>query len=55
MSVFVLDKHGQAMAASLLIAQKVREYFKDIEHREEFEDWYKQRYNKVYMWGRITV
>ena len=34
MSVFVPEKQAQASALSLLVAQRVREYFKDEAHRE---------------------
>lgn len=55
MSVFVPEKQAQARAASLLIAQKVRDYFKDADHRTEFEIWYEQRYGKKYTWRKVTV
>lgn len=44
MSVFVPEKQAQARAASLLVAQKVRDYFKDADHRREFEQWYLEKY-----------
>lgn len=54
MSVFVPEKQAQARAASLLIAQRVRDYFKDAAHRAEFEIWYEQRYGKKYTWKKVT-
>lgn len=54
MSVFVPEKQAQARAASLLVAQKVRDYFKDAEHRAEFERWYLEKYGKLYVWKRIS-
>lgn len=39
MSAFVPEKQAQAKAASLLLAQRVRDYFKDEEHRRDFEVW----------------
>ena len=54
MSVFVPEKQAQARAASLLIAQQVRDYFKDAAHRAEFETWYEQRYGKKYIWKKVT-
>lgn len=55
MSVFVPEKQAQARAASLLLAQRVREYFKDEDHRREFEDWYRQKYGKEYTWKKVTA
>lgn len=55
MSAFTPEKVPQAMAASLLVAQKVREYFKDEEHRQEFERWYGLRYGKKYEWKKVRV
>ena len=54
MSVFVAEKQPQAKAASLLLAQRVRDYFKDSVHREEFEQWYLQKYGKKYVWKKVT-
>lgn len=53
-SVFVPEKQAQARAASLLLAQRVRDYFKDSSHRAEFEDWYRQRHGKEYAWKKVT-
>lgn len=50
MSVFVPEKQAQASALSLLVAQRVREYFKDEAHRAEFEKWYEQKYGTPYQW-----
>ncbi len=55
MSVFVPEKQAQASALSLLVAQRVREYFKDEAHRAEFEKWYEQRYGKKYIWKKVTL
>lgn len=33
-----------------LLAERVKAYFQDPEHRKEFEDWYKQKYGKDYEW-----
>lgn len=54
MSVFIPEVQAQAKAASLLLLQKVREYFKDETHRHEFEDWYEQRHGEKYTWKRVT-
>lgn len=48
MSVFVPEVQAQARAASLLLAQRVREYFTDEGHRKAFEIWYEQKYGKKY-------
>lgn len=53
MSVFVPEKQAQAKAASLLLAQIVREHFKDEEHRREFEIWFEKRCGKSYEWKSI--
>lgn len=53
-SVFVPEKQAQARAASLLLVQRVRDYFKDSSHRAEFEDWYRRRYGKEYAWKKVT-
>lgn len=52
-SVFTPEVQGQARALSLLIAQKVREYFKDPEHREKFERWYLEKYGEPYVWKPV--
>ena len=53
MSVFVPEKQAQSKAASLLIAQRVRDYFKIEAHRTEFEIWYEQRYGAPYQWKKV--
>lgn len=55
MSVFVPEKQTQARAVSLLLAQRVREFFMDEQHRREFETWYEERYGKKYEWKRVTA
>lgn len=54
MSVFVPEVQAQARAASLLLVQRVREYFTDEGHRKVFEDWYRQRTGKEYTWKKVT-
>lgn len=54
MSEFVPEKQAQAKALSLLIARNVREFFKDEQHRAEFEQWYERRYGKKYVWRSIS-
>jgi hypothetical protein len=55
MSAFVAEKQGQAKAASLLLAQRVRNFFKEEENRREFEVWYENRYGKKYEWKKVTA
>ena len=53
-SAFVPEVQGQAKALSLLIAQSVREYFKEEENRKKFEQWYEQRYGSQYVWKTVS-
>lgn len=55
MSAFVAEKQGQAKAASLLLSQRVRNFFKDEGNRREFEVWYENRYGKKYEWKKVTA
>lgn len=55
MSAFVPEKQAQAKAASLLIAQRVRDYFKIDAHRAEFENWYECRYGNPYKWKKVSL
>lgn len=52
-SVFVPEKQAQARAVSLLLAQKVRDYFKDEQNREKFEIWYESKNGKPYEWKKV--
>ena len=54
MSVFVPEVQAQAKAASLLLLQNVREYFKDPVHRAGFEAWYKEQTGEDYVWKKVT-
>ena len=51
-SHFVPEKQPQLQAFALTLAEKVREYFKDAEHRKQFEAWYMKEYGKAYKWER---
>ena len=33
------------------LAREVREYFRDPEHRKQFEVWYMERYGEPYNWN----
>ena len=50
---FTPEVRGQAKAVSSLLARSVREYFKDENHRKEFELWYERRYGKPYEWKPV--
>lgn len=52
-SVFTPEVQGQEKALALLLAQEVREYFKDPEHRKEFERWYLEKYGLPYEWKPV--
>lgn len=53
-SVFTQEVQGQEKALALLLAQEVREYFKDPEHRKEFEQWYLKKYGLPYEWKPVS-
>ena len=53
--VFIPEKETQAKAFGMTLAEKVREYFKDAEHRKEFETWYEKKYGKKYQWKKVKV
>ena len=36
-----------------ILHKKVEDYFRDEEHRRQFEEWYKQKYGKSYIWRQI--
>ena len=50
MSVFVPEVEGQAKAFASLLVRSVREFFRDEQHRREFEDWYMKKHGKPYLW-----
>ena len=52
-SIIIPEKQAQLRAMGKTIAEKVREYFKDPEHRQQYEAWYLKRYGKPYVWKRI--
>ena len=53
MSAFVPEKQPQAQALSLLLAQRVREYFKCPKHRAEFEAWFLKKNGYPYEWKKV--
>ena len=55
MSALAPEKEAQARAACLLLAQRVRCFFTDEEHRRQFEAWYEKRYGKKYIWKEMIV
>lgn len=48
MSEFINEGQRNAVAASL--AEMVHKYFQNPEHRQEFGEWYKEKYGKEYDW-----
>ena len=53
MSAFVPEVEGQAKAFASLLARSVREYFRNEQHRKEFEDWYMKKYGRPYVWKPV--
>ena len=52
MSAFVPEKQAQAAVLGHFLAQTVTEYFKNKEHRLEFEKWHMRKYGYAYEWKR---
>lgn len=50
MSAFVPEVEGQEKAFASLHASSVYEFFRDKQHRKEFEEWYLKKYGKPYVW-----
>ena len=46
---------GQAKAFASLLARSVREFFRDEQHRKEFEEWYLKKYGKPYVWESVSL
>lgn len=55
MSAFVPEVEGQAKAFTSLLARSVREFFRDEQHRKEFEEWYLKKYGKPYVWESVSL
>ena len=55
MSAFIEAKQAQAGALSLLVAQRVRNFFKIEKNRTEFEAWYRAKTGKEYDWKKVTT
>ena len=53
MNSFALEVKGQAKAFASLLARSVREFFRDEQHRKEFEEWYLKKYGKPYVWEPV--
>lgn len=47
---FSKDMSLELSTISSALAERVKAYFQDPEHRKEFEDWYKQKHGKDYEW-----
>jgi len=39
----------------MTVAGKVREFFKDKQHRKDFELWYERKYGRPYQWKKVKV
>lgn len=37
------------------LAHEVRVYFQDPEHRKKFEDWYRTKYGREYVWKKLKT
>ena len=53
MSAFVPEVEGQAKAFASLLARSVRKFFREEQHRKEFEDWYMKKHGKPYVWEPV--
>lgn len=49
-----MDKPVQKVTNSFSreLRRRVRDYLNDREHKEEFENWYLQKYGKAYQWKK---
>ena len=50
MSVFTPEAQGQAVVLAGMLAGRVRDYFRDPEHRRKFEQWHLETYGEAYEW-----
>lgn len=50
MSVFTPEAQGQAVVLAGMLAGRVRDYFRDPEHRRKFEQWHLETYGEPYEW-----
>lgn len=55
MSAFVPEVEGQEKAFASLHARSVYEFFRDKQHRKEFEEWYLKEYGKPYVWESVSL
>ena len=49
-SAFVPEKQGQLITLGSALADIVREYYQNPEHRRQFEKWYLEKYGQKYTW-----
>ena len=49
------EKQAQLKSLGMTLARNVREYFRDANHRKEFEKWYYERYGKHYKWNKVST
>ena len=50
MSVFTPEVQPRARVLCSSLARIVREYYRDPQHRAEFEKWHLQKYGEPYQW-----
>lgn len=55
MSGFTPEKQVQARSLGKTVAEKVSLYFRDAQHRKDFELWYENKHGKPYQWKKVTV
>lgn len=55
MSVFTPEAQGQAVVLAGMLAGRVRDYFRDPEHRRKFEQWHLETYGEPYEWVPYKV
>ena len=54
MSVFTPEVQQQARVLCRSLARIVQEYYRDPQHRAEFEKWHLEKYGEPYEWVPVT-
>lgn len=54
MSVFVPEVQLQARVLCRSLARIVQEYYRDPQHRAEFEKWHLEKYGEPYQWVPVN-
>lgn len=52
-SAFTPEAQGQAVVLAGMLAGRVRDYFRDPEHRRKFEQWHLETYGEAYEWTPV--